>query len=148
VSHGSASKGQRRHGRRQPRICPPFDPPSCSCHPPSRALCRRKPSSRSSGRPGGGLSNRDVPPGLARWLDCACPVVGGWQARAVAAIPHRHQHTGFDCGIACLLYAEKAAQGMLRQDIAAGTDQASITEFRELLRLYFDATRLGATTCV
>ncbi|KAA0172696.1 hypothetical protein FNF27_05796 [Cafeteria roenbergensis] len=99
------------------------------------------PSSRGSGRGGGGLSKRGVPPGLVTWLDAVCPVAGGWQSRSLPAIPHRHQHTGFDCGVACLLYAEKAAQGMQRHDIAAGTDQREISRFRDVMRKYFERLR-------
>lgn len=61
-----------------------------------------------------GLSLRSVPPHLIAWLDAVCPLPtgDGWKSRTVSAITESHQDNGFDCGVACLLYAEKCAQGM------------------------------------
>ncbi len=42
------------------------------------------------------------------------PVEGGWLSLAKSAIKLRHQLTGFDCGVACLLYAEKCGQGQVQ----------------------------------
>jgi len=63
-----------------------------------------------------GLSLRSVPSQLLAWLDHVCPLptADGWKARTVSAITAKHQGNGFDCGVACLLYAEKCAQGMAR----------------------------------
>jgi hypothetical protein len=60
-----------------------------------------------------GLSLRSVPRDLISWLDDICPLstAGGWKSRTVAAITSQQQGNGFDCGVACLLYAEKCGQG-------------------------------------
>jgi len=57
-----------------------------------------------------------------------------WQAKGLSAITTQHQMTGFDCGVACLLYAEKCGQGMMREDINAGTSQQDFTKFRHALQ--------------
>ncbi len=69
------------------------------------------------------------------------PVEGGWLSLAKSAIKLRHQLTGFDCGVACLLYAEKCGQGQARQDIQEWTDQAEITSYRVLLQRFFETVR-------
>ena len=48
----------------------------------------------------------------------------------------QQQGNGFDCGVACLLYAEKCGQALEREDIGAGTDQLAITWYRALLQRY------------
>ena len=53
-----------------------------------------------------------------------------WQQLAQSAITGQHQETGFDCGIACLLYAEQAAAGVHAVDINLWTDQADFTAHR------------------
>jgi hypothetical protein len=37
--------------------------------------------------------------------------------------------------VACLLYAEKCAQGMMREDINDSTSQQNITEYRKTLQV-------------
>lgn len=98
-----------------------------------------KPTSRQSkGAPGAvGLSLRALPRDLVPWLDASFPIEGGWHSTTVSAIRNQHQETGFDCGVACLVYAEKVAQGMLKEDIERGTSQADITQFRTLLQRFF-----------
>ena len=98
------------------------------------------------GKPGTrrtGLSMRSVPRQLLLWLDAAYPIPDGWQNVTVSAIHARQQHTGFDCGVACLLYAEKCAQLQHREDIAAWTDQAEITQYRRHLQAFFKALSGG-----
>ena len=56
-----------------------------------------------------------------------------WGELAQSAIKKRHQLTGFDCGVACLLYAEKCGKGMDRQHIARSTSQRHITAYRQVL---------------
>jgi len=92
------------------------------------------------GKPGGrrsGMSMRTVPRPLVAWLDSAHPIPGGWQDVASSAIEAQQQQTGFDCGVACLLYAEKCAQGQQPADVGKWTDQEEITEFRVILQDFF-----------
>jgi hypothetical protein len=88
-----------------------------------------------------GLSLRSVPRQLIEWLDTVCPlpIEGGWRARTVSAITSQQQGNGFDCGVACLLYAEKCGQRQEREDIGGGTDQTAITWYRALLQAYFQS---------
>lgn len=88
-----------------------------------------------------GLSLRSVPHALVEWLDASCPLdtPGGWRARTYSAIPKQHQSNGFDCGVACLLYAEKCGQGREKEDVSAGTTQGDISAYRELLKRYLEA---------
>jgi hypothetical protein len=51
----------------------------------------------------------------------------------VSAIHVPHQTTGFDCGVACLLYAEKCAAGWPRADVERWTGQADFTAHRRVL---------------
>lgn len=85
-----------------------------------------------------GLSLRSVPRDLITWLDRVCPCGGpaGWRARTFSAITSQHQGNGFDCGVACLLYAEKCGQGQEKEDISRYTNQEDITSYRALLRSY------------
>ena len=92
------------------------------------------------GKPGGrrsGMSMRTVPRPLVAWLDAAHPIPGGWQDVASSAIEAQQQQTGFDCGVACLLYAEKCAQGQHPADVGKWTDQAEITKYRVILQDFF-----------
>ena len=92
------------------------------------------------GKPGGrrsGMSMRTVPRPLVAWLDAAHPIAGGWQDVASSAIEAQQQQTGFDCGVACLLYAEKCAQGQQPADVGHWTDQEEITKFRVILQDFF-----------
>ncbi|CAM9716816.1 unnamed protein product [Sphacelaria rigidula] len=61
---------------------------------------------------------------------------GGWCNRAYSAITQQQQTTGFDCGVATLLYAEKCGQGHMRQDVNAWTTQADMTAYRVSLQQY------------
>ena len=61
-----------------------------------------------------------------------------WGELAVSAIKRRQQLTGFDCGVACLLYAEKCGMGMDRLYIARSTSQRHITGYRSLLQQLMD----------
>ncbi len=85
-----------------------------------------------------GLSLRSVPLFLLQWLDWTCPLAtaDGWRGRTVAAITQQQQDNGFDCGVACLLYAEKCLQGYEKEDIMASTHQHEITEYRRILSCY------------
>lgn len=80
-----------------------------------------------------------MPRHLIEWLDVVCPLAteGGWRARTVSAITSQQQGNGFDCGVACLLYAEKCGQRQEREDIGLHTDQQAITWYRQLLQEYF-----------
>lgn len=61
---------------------------------------------------------------------------GGWAFRAYSAITRQQQTTGFDCGVAALLYAEKCGQGQMREDVDAWTTQRDMTEYRRSLQRY------------
>lgn len=105
----------------------------------------QKSSSRSGGVHGQatgyyseGLSLRSVPRPLVLWLDAVCPLSteGGWKVRSLSAITRQHQVNGFDCGVACLLYAEKSAQNFEAETICNGTEQSDITAYRRLVVNY------------
>lgn len=102
-----------------------------------------KPLKRNGGR---GVSARALPRAVIAWLDQVAPLADGtgWLSHAMSAITEQQQFTGFDCGVACLLYAEKAAQQQAWQDIRAFTNQAEISQFRETLHEYFNAVGLAA----
>lgn len=99
----------------------------------------RKPTARH----GDGVSLRNLPAPILAYLDRALPLEGGarWQSCAISAITRQHQFTGFDCGVACLLYTEKCAQGFARQDIREWTDQVEISAFRALLMDFLNTVR-------
>jgi hypothetical protein len=88
------------------------------------------------------MSRRNVPAELIAWLDAACPLdqEGGWFERTFSAITRQHQETGFDCGVACLLYAELVARGVARQDIELDVDQEDFTVHRKLISSLLVAT--------
>lgn len=60
-----------------------------------------------------GLSFRNVPRSIISWLDACCPLGGvrSWISSGVSAITKPHQINSYDCGVACLLYAERCGQG-------------------------------------
>jgi hypothetical protein len=49
---------------------------------------------------------------VIKWLDICCPLLDGksWLTVGYSAITKQQQFTNFDCGVACLLYAEKCGQ--------------------------------------
>jgi hypothetical protein len=106
---------------------------------PRARVPRRKPTSRH----GDGVSLRNLPAAILTYLDRMLPLEGGarWKSCAISAITQQHQFTGFDCGVACLLYLEKIAQGFARQDIRQWTDQSEISEFRALLMDFLNTVR-------
>jgi hypothetical protein len=61
----------------------------------------------------GGLSFRNVPRSVIEWLDTCCPLKSGvsWIKIGSTAIIKQQQLTSYDCGVACLLYAEKCGRG-------------------------------------
>ena len=90
-----------------------------------------------------GVSSRNFPRRLLQWLESVWPTNHGgvsWGELAVSAIKRRQQLTGFDCGVACLLYAEKCGMGMDRLYIARSTSQRHITGYRQLLQQLMDST--------
>ena len=101
-------------------------------------------------QPGGGpppaVSRRSLPGSVLEWLDAVCPLSGGsiarpWFDACVTAITTQQQRTGFDCGVASLLYAEQCAQGVPCEEINQSTDQAEITRYRETLFEYLRVLR-------
>ncbi len=69
----------------------------------------------------GGLTYRSVPRDIIAWLDKRCPLASGksWITIGNSAIVSPQQLTSYDCGVACLLYAEKCGQGEVRLHQAA-----------------------------
>ncbi len=61
-----------------------------------------------------GVGHRYVTKELINWLNKCYPLSGidteGWISRSCSAITSQQQTTGFDCGVATLLYAEKCGQ--------------------------------------
>jgi hypothetical protein len=55
----------------------------------------------------GGLDKRSIPKGLIAWLDACYPFEKSWLTVGISAITSQQQFTTYDCGVACLLYAEK-----------------------------------------
>lgn len=84
----------------------------------------------------GGLGFRDVPRSVIQWLNICCPLKGGrsWLSVGRSAITKQQQFTPFDCGVACLLYAEKCGQGHNAAQINTYTTQENITEYRKVLQ--------------
>jgi hypothetical protein len=92
------------------------------------------------------MSFRIVPREVIRWLDTCSPIDGGktsWLAHTLSAITTQQQFTSFDCGVACLLYAEKCGQGQTKEDIDNGTSQQDITAFRKNLQRFVQRMRFG-----
>ena len=54
---------------------------------------------------------------MIEWLDMCCPLREGssWLSVGLSAITTQQQVTNFDCGVACLLYAEKCGQQQVSQ---------------------------------
>jgi hypothetical protein len=92
----------------------------------------------------GHLSFRYVPRDVVRWLDTCAPLLTGksWLTVSTSAITNQHQHTSFDCGVACLLYAEKCGLGYSKEVIDQGTTQDDITSYRKDLQDFLKQTAL------
>ena len=92
-----------------------------------------KPSNRHEG-----LSFRHMPRSVIDWLDICCPLNDkkSWITVSISAITRQQQFTTFDCGVACLLYAEKCGQGQNKEDINEFTTQEDITDYRRTLQVY------------
>jgi hypothetical protein len=86
----------------------------------------------------GGLGFRDVPRCVIQWLDVCAPISNNvsWLSLGMSAITTQQQFTPFDCGVACLLYAEKCGQGQNAAQINAYTTQENITEYRGILQAF------------
>jgi len=81
-----------------------------------------------------GISFRSVPQAVIEWLDVCYPQHKGWLQRTVSAITNKQQVSGFDCGVACLLYADKCGRGQSGEEINDQIDQQAITSFRKQLQ--------------
>ncbi|ETL80853.1 hypothetical protein L917_18689 [Phytophthora nicotianae] len=82
-----------------------------------------------------GISYRSVPRAVIEWLDVCYPQHKCWLERTVSAITNKQQVSGFDCGVACLLYADKCGRGQTGEEINKEVDQQAITSFRKQLQL-------------
>lgn len=87
-----------------------------------------------------GLNFRSVPRGVINWLDVCYPLKlkASWQSVAISAITKMQQFNSYDCGVACLLYAEKCGQGQTKEQIDACTNQEDITEYRKVIKTFVD----------
>ena len=92
-----------------------------------------KPTARRAG-----LNYRSIPRGVVKWLNLCYPLPKkkSWQALGISAITYQQQFTTFDCGVACLLYAEKAGLGHTREEINSQTSQEDITEYRQTIKTF------------
>lgn len=90
----------------------------------------------------GHLSYRYVPRNVVRWLDICSPLQSGksWLTVSISAITCQHQYTSFDCGVACLLYAEKCGLGDSKEEINELTCQGDITSYRKDLQEFLKQT--------
>ncbi|CAM9131639.1 unnamed protein product [Pylaiella littoralis] len=133
----------------------------------SRYYTQHQPQSGGGGGGGGGARGggfRCIPKEVYRWLDDVWPLHSsrestggnggggsrrtkapsptppneGWASRAYSAITRQQQTTGFDCGVAALLYAEKCGQGQMREDVDAWTTQGDMTAYRRALQRYVE----------
>lgn len=94
-------------------------------------------NAEGSGIARGGGAKRSRPNAASSSVSASCGNDGGgWYDRAYSAITQQQQTTGFDCGVATLLYAEKCGQGQMRQDVNAWTTQADMTAYRVSLQEY------------
>ena len=94
-----------------------------------------KPSARRTG-----LNFRSVPRGVITWLDVCYPLRKkvSWQTVGISAITNQQQITSYDCGVACLLYAEKCGLGHTKEQINECTSQHDITEYRKVIKVFVD----------
>lgn len=62
-------------------------------------------------------NNRQIPRNIINWLNASFPFPDGesWQSCAIHAVTESHQQNSFDCGVACLLYAEKCGDSQVRR---------------------------------
>jgi hypothetical protein len=90
-----------------------------------------KPTNRHAG-----LSFRNIPRAVIQWLDICCPLPKNisWISIGVSAITKQQQFTTFDCGVACLLYAEKCGQGQKKDEINDYTTQENLTNYRKIIQ--------------
>lgn len=84
----------------------------------------------------GGLNFRIIPRNVINWLDSCCPLTNGssWASVSDSAITNQQQLNSYDCGVACLLYAEKCGDGQSKAKINEETEQCHITKYRRLLQ--------------
>jgi len=104
---------------------------------PSPQLQLFEPMGKPASRHGsGGLSLRTLPHGVVHWLDMCCPLKQGcsWLSASLSVITKQQQFNGVDCGVACLLYAEKAAQGQSADQISSHTSQEEMKLYRKTLQ--------------
>ena len=69
---------------------------------------------------------------VIEWLDVCCPLSDGksWLSVGYSAITKQQQFTNFDCGVACLLYAEKCGQEQVHYF------SVHVTVFQYLILMY------------
>lgn len=61
-------------------------------------------------------SNRQIPRNIINWLNATFPCKDEddtWQLHAIHAVTSSHQKNSYDCGVACLLYAEKCGESQV-----------------------------------
>jgi Ulp1 protease family, C-terminal catalytic domain len=111
-----------------------FNPPAVELFEPMGETGSRQASSR--GGKAAAMSFRKIPKEVIDWLDVCCPLPGkkaSWISVASSRITTPVQLTGYDCGVAALLYAEAVAAG-LNQKAIENINQNTITEYRHTLQ--------------
>jgi len=83
-----------------------------------------------------GLSFRSIPVNVIKWMDACCPLASraSWLSVSESAITSQHQFNSFDCGVACLLYAEKCARGQVHFHMITSSHHHHHFLFRLILR--------------
>jgi hypothetical protein len=104
--------------------------------PMGKPAKRQRRTDVAVGSSSGGVSTRYIPKDVFQWLDAMSPLSFGdsWATRSCSAITQQQQTTGFDCGVASLLYAEKCGQDQMREDIDLWTTQEDMTQYRRTLQ--------------
>jgi hypothetical protein len=59
-----------------------------------------------------------------------------WLSVGNSAITNQQQINSYDCGVACLLYAEKCALMQPKEDINSLTTQNDISNYRRILQIF------------
>jgi len=120
-----------------------------------------KPSGRGGSR---GVSRRSLPEGVLEWLDAVSPlsklnapaatsptdsepspttapsdISVQWKSCSSSVLTTAKQQNSFDCGVACLLYAECCAMGLTTSAMQNEIGQTEITHYRSLLEKYIKA---------
>jgi hypothetical protein len=105
----------------------------------------------------GVLSLRSIPRNIIKWLDTTFSITNyitgdssssnsnsmssndsshSWLSVGNSAITNQQQINSYDCGVACLLYAEKCALMQAKEEINTCTTQDDISNYRRILQIF------------